>query len=761
MPAAARGLPSGAQREAQPAPPLRCLVPADPPLRRARNATPPARSGTPPPRGGAAWRSLSGGRAPSPSGRPNSPASLRGRYPTPQPSNGSGHYCHSNGFSHPRKLASDHRFVPYSPDDMQRLERAALVFLFRLGVLRAPHPGGVCTDPLKAPPLSSEPAVEPPPTIWDPSVMHYLRNGTLLCSIVGVTGGPRIVGVFEYPRVRKTCVANIRKACEALRERPGMSHVYLAAPEEVYEGNLRVILPLLEDIMRCGERKAPRRRRIAPGDRPYISPAYADWPVPAPAQLLQQQPRRAHADPAAPPAAARRQRPLASPDPAASQGWADSQRPYGSIWAEQERRGGGGPAVPPILLVQNAARRPRPGGDSPATRRRNSPVGRRRPDSATLPVPARPPLATPFATPRQGDSSGGGAAQWRSRSGGGSPRGGRGYAAGSARMQQQQHSRGLVGPAAAASRMRSNSAPSRPRSPPPPRAPAQSQRGRAAAPGSPARRRGGSARQEQPPAAADARRLAALPALVTHGADQRGLLRWLHAVMPEAPALDAGVLAEWSDGCALAELLRRLDHDGDLIPGVTLQPRKEAQRRHNVSQVITALNQRRHVIDDIRQVPDDVRDGVLAGNPAVICELLGGMRRAWGIRGSTQGGGAGRRGQAAARERVGSAAAAALAAPAPGASAAGGSTAPTPRSRELQRRGGANTSSGTIGSAAAPARTPLQQGVEQRAPLQQGADGHHPPARGAPTPRPGGTHPHAVPHRSATPPPPQQRPWQR
>eukprot|EP00755_Sulcionema_specki_P036692 Sspe_Gene.107455::Locus_85599_Transcript_1_3_Confidence_0.571_Length_1437::g.107455::m.107455 len=162
----------------------------------------------------------------------------------------------------------------YSPQHMQQLEEAVLHFLFELGVLRT-YPGGLPPglDPTATQPWPSRPATEPPRSLAEDSVLPYLRNGTLLCDIVEATAGPDdlpTIGVFDFPKVKKSCLSNISKALDELRLRPRMSKVYLDWPDEVYNGNMRVILPLLEDIMRWVHGRPPRKHRIRQSDVPYL-----------------------------------------------------------------------------------------------------------------------------------------------------------------------------------------------------------------------------------------------------------------------------------------------------------------------------------------------------------------------------------------------------------------------------------------------------------------------------------------------------------
>jgi len=414
------------------------------------------------------------------------------------------------------------RWPGYNSADTDRLEASVLLFLFHLGVLRQPRPGVEGDmDPTHVPPASREPAMNPPARISDGSVLPYIRNGTLLCRGALAAGAPRMLGTYECPRVAKTCVANIEKAFESLRELPGMSHVYLSAAEEVYKGNLRVILPLFEDVIKCAERRTPRRHRVQPGDRPYISPHFSP-------QIVQQQIDEFRAVPSA-----RRSRSRGSARGVES-GRAGVRRPTPR-------------STPPRGLEGGHARR------SAATR--SSSAGRREYSRDPPAVRRSPALA------------------------------------------------------------RSSSAPPRPQTPPRPH---QYPSGSSRPAPRPAHR--------TPRSTPEKRRRADPP-------EEQQLRRWLQSVWPAAPPLEGHALGLWSDGSALAELVRRVEHDSSLLAGVVARAQKRAQCRNNVNLVLETLNSRRHVLDGMSYLPDEVRDGVIEAHPRVLWELLLAIKRAYGCRG--------------------------------------------------------------------------------------------------------------------------------
>eukprot|EP00756_Hemistasia_phaeocysticola_P057913 Hpha_TRINITY_DN34522_c0_g1::TRINITY_DN34522_c0_g1_i1::g.96410::m.96410 len=561
---------SASVRPGEPAPPLRHLVPLDPALQRRHT---PRRSGE---RGGSP---VCRGASPRTGGRVTSAASS----PTRVLFGGDGNWRAeevysarvSTAASSPRFGAD--RWPSYAPADVERLEGSVLLFLFHLGVLRSTRPGEYCVfrcfrceggdiDPTHAPPASREPASDPPARITDSSVLPYIRNGTLVCRAALAAGAPRMLGTYECPRVAKTCLANIQKAFESLRELDGMSQVYLSAPEEVFKGNLRVILPLFEDVIKCAERRTPRRHRVQPGDRPYISPHFVPGPV-----------GKNH----------------------------DTHRGSGRR-AEEER----------VAVRHAGARSPMRGSETGQQRRAVHPVPTRSSSGAGRRSNSRDRMwgaptrsGSGPATPRSPLRGAGGVQQRRAVR----------IASGSGGRRSNSRDRAPLWRSGAAAR--SSSAPPRPQTPPRPHEHPQGSRPTRQTPrGAPRGTR------NTPEKKAERQSRGEFP-------EEQQLRRWLQSVWPAAPPLEGHALRLWSDGCALAELVRRVEHDSSLLTGVVERATKMAQFRNNVNLVLQALNTRRHVLDGMSYLPDEVRDGVIAADPNVLWGLLSSVKRAYGCRG--------------------------------------------------------------------------------------------------------------------------------
>ena len=171
-------------------------------------------------------------------------------------------------------------FPVYSSSNMQgytaahnfRLEQSLLHWIASMGVLYITDPPpDDTTTPTSTPTSSSMQVLHvPPEDMESPYVFPYIRNGTLLCDLVSAIEGPRLTGVFRNPKIKGTCLANLRKAMKALRQKKGMSKVYLDMADLVYNGDKVVILALLEDMHRYYNGIPPRTHLIQKGDAPYI-----------------------------------------------------------------------------------------------------------------------------------------------------------------------------------------------------------------------------------------------------------------------------------------------------------------------------------------------------------------------------------------------------------------------------------------------------------------------------------------------------------
>jgi len=91
-------------------------------------------------------------------------------------------------------------------------------------------------------------------------IQKELSNGSLLAEVVGTLFNVKIVGIFKDPKTETTARSNIRKSLEILRTQSKMSQKFTWAEKEIYEGQLTVVMGLLEDLHRCFDGLPPRKR---------------------------------------------------------------------------------------------------------------------------------------------------------------------------------------------------------------------------------------------------------------------------------------------------------------------------------------------------------------------------------------------------------------------------------------------------------------------------------------------------------------------
>jgi hypothetical protein len=136
--------------------------------------------------------------------------------------------------------------LPYSQEDLRKLEVSLVNWLSTLNVSDRPF-------------------------MQLPSVIEDFRSGVLLCSLVSKVVGVRITGVFKPPRTPQLALANTRKALEVLRGLSRMSQQFTWKESELCDGDVTVILGLLEDLHRFSDGLPARKR--GPGyhnDGPYF-----------------------------------------------------------------------------------------------------------------------------------------------------------------------------------------------------------------------------------------------------------------------------------------------------------------------------------------------------------------------------------------------------------------------------------------------------------------------------------------------------------
>jgi hypothetical protein len=94
----------------------------------------------------------------------------------------------------------------------------------------------------------------------------------LLCELIATIFNVKINGIFKDPKTEATAIANIRKPLEILRRQSKMSQKFTWTEKEIFEGRIAVIIGLLEDLHRCFDGMAPRRRGLNYfSDGPYLS----------------------------------------------------------------------------------------------------------------------------------------------------------------------------------------------------------------------------------------------------------------------------------------------------------------------------------------------------------------------------------------------------------------------------------------------------------------------------------------------------------
>lgn len=136
--------------------------------------------------------------------------------------------------------------LPYSHADIKKLEASLVNWLESLNVTEKPF-------------------------VQLSTILDEIRSGVLLCSLVSKVTGVRILGVFKHPRTSQVALSNIRKALEVLRGQSRMSQEFTWREADLQDGNLTVVLGLLEDLHRFSDLLPPKKR--GPGyhkDGPFL-----------------------------------------------------------------------------------------------------------------------------------------------------------------------------------------------------------------------------------------------------------------------------------------------------------------------------------------------------------------------------------------------------------------------------------------------------------------------------------------------------------
>ncbi|CDW89619.1 UNKNOWN [Stylonychia lemnae] len=91
-------------------------------------------------------------------------------------------------------------------------------------------------------------------------IQKEISNGSLLCEIVTTIFNVKIMGIFKDPKTEATAISNIRKSLEVLKKQTKMSQKFTWAEREIYEGQINIVIGLLEDLHRCFDGLQPRKR---------------------------------------------------------------------------------------------------------------------------------------------------------------------------------------------------------------------------------------------------------------------------------------------------------------------------------------------------------------------------------------------------------------------------------------------------------------------------------------------------------------------
>eukprot|EP00761_Pharyngomonas_kirbyi_P000120 gb/GECH01000120.1/.p1 GENE.gb/GECH01000120.1/~~gb/GECH01000120.1/.p1 ORF type:complete len:784 (+),score=208.52 gb/GECH01000120.1/:1-2352(+) len=137
----------------------------------------------------------------------------------------------------------------YKADEMLKLERSVINWLEKTGLI----PENSSID----------------------IVMAGMQSGTLLCELVPLISGSRIIGIHRNAKTPALASSNIRRGMEALGACKKMSRRFLGLQrqKELLNGNKNVVLGLLEDIRRCYDGEPPIKGQPS---KPYLGYAIQD-----------------------------------------------------------------------------------------------------------------------------------------------------------------------------------------------------------------------------------------------------------------------------------------------------------------------------------------------------------------------------------------------------------------------------------------------------------------------------------------------------
>jgi hypothetical protein len=138
--------------------------------------------------------------------------------------------------------------LPYGIAEIKRLETNLLIWMHGLGITGLPQ----CPIDIN-------------------QIMQDLKSGVVLADLINRIFPVAISGIFRKPRTENTCLSNVRKCMEILRKSSRMSQKFVWREKEIVQGNVAVLLGILEDLHRYADGLKARKR--GPGyhnDGPYI-----------------------------------------------------------------------------------------------------------------------------------------------------------------------------------------------------------------------------------------------------------------------------------------------------------------------------------------------------------------------------------------------------------------------------------------------------------------------------------------------------------
>lgn len=142
--------------------------------------------------------------------------------------------------------------LPYFPQQIQELENSLLNWIISLGVLDTKYYPGNFQE-----------------------LIPDIVSGVLVCDIVGRVLEKPIPGIFRSPKTENSAFSNLKRALTPLRIEKRMSQKYVWNEMEILNGNLGVILGLLEDLHRFHDGFIPRKRgKSYHNDGPYLGSSF-------------------------------------------------------------------------------------------------------------------------------------------------------------------------------------------------------------------------------------------------------------------------------------------------------------------------------------------------------------------------------------------------------------------------------------------------------------------------------------------------------